>query len=82
MRKAVETLWEISPLGAPHATGNTAGKPLPVLAKHGSGRWLQSRFRAHASLHMPVKNDAVIRFAIDRTGHRCTLPRPYRIWGL
>jgi hypothetical protein len=31
---AVETLWEISPLRSRFATGKTAGKLLPALAKH------------------------------------------------
>jgi hypothetical protein len=55
---AVETLWEISLLGPPLATAKTTGKVLPALAKPGIGKRIESRFRAHASLHMPVKNDA------------------------
>jgi hypothetical protein len=58
MRKAVETLWEISPVRWSCATGKTAGKGLSPLANPNLGKRIESQFRAHASLHMPVKNDA------------------------
>jgi hypothetical protein len=43
MRKAVETLWEISPLQVLFATAKNTGKMLHRLAKHGLGERFGSR---------------------------------------
>jgi hypothetical protein len=65
LRKAVETLWEISPLPSSGATGKTAGNTLKALAKSGFHQRSGSRFLAHPSLHMAAKNDAA-----DSDDHR------------
>jgi hypothetical protein len=67
MRKAVDTLWEISRLGAPFATGKSVTKLLQALAKQGfdggSGSLVPcSRFITYARQKMTQ----VIRIAIDR----------------
>src|SRR5690348_6266304 len=81
LRKAVETLWEISRLEMRYATGKTTRGGLMRLAKPGF-RLLPGaedhKFLAHGSLHMAVKNHRA-RFGIGSTDSGSCVHLPVRI---
>jgi hypothetical protein len=83
LRKAVESLWEISPLTVPSATAKTTRKGLSGLVNTGFAERVFSRVPCSRFVtYAPQKMTVPIRLTIDRFGGRCTLTHPDRICGL